>query len=52
MTLTTKGFYLLRAAECARDAEAAGLANVRERFLRAERVWLALADRITDPDRS
>lgn len=39
-------FYLTRAAESARDAEAAGLANVRERCLRAEAAWLAMAERI------
>lgn len=42
----TSDFYLARAAECARDAEDAELANVRERCLRAEAAWRAMAERI------
>lgn len=51
MTVTTKDFYLLRAAECARDAELADLANVRDRFRRAESVWRGLAQRIIERDK-
>ena len=43
---TTSEFYLARAAECARDAQAAGLDNVRDRFLRAEHAWQKMADQI------
>lgn len=39
-------FYLERAAACAREAQEAELANVRERCLRAEAAWLAMAERI------
>ena len=38
-------FFLARAAECARDAAAADLANVRERFLRSEAAWLGMAEK-------
>jgi len=38
-------FYLMRAEESARDAASAELDNVRERCLRAERAWRAMADR-------
>lgn len=38
-------FYLARAAESARDAQASVLPNVRERCLRAEAAWLAMAER-------
>ena len=37
-------FYDARAREAANDAEEATLENVRERNLRAERSWRALAD--------
>lgn len=37
-------FYDERAKEAAAAAEAAALDNVRERNLRAERTWRALAD--------
>jgi hypothetical protein len=37
--------YLQRAAEARADADAAILANVRERCLRAEAAWKAMADR-------
>lgn len=39
-------FYLERAADCARDAGKAELANVRDRFLSAEAAWRAMAERI------
>jgi hypothetical protein len=42
----TSDFYLARAAECARDAAAATLTNVRERSLRAEAAWLSMAHRL------
>jgi hypothetical protein len=34
-----------RAAQCRADADAATLANVRERCLRAEAAWTAMAER-------
>lgn len=42
----TSDFYLARAAESARDAQAACLPNVRERCLRSEAAWRAMADRL------
>lgn len=36
-------FYLQRAEQSAREAEAADLANVRDRCLRAEAAWRAMA---------
>ena len=42
----TRDFYLIRASECARDAENTTLGNVRERCLRAEAAWLTMADRL------
>jgi hypothetical protein len=39
-------YYLARADESAREAEAAVLDNVRERCLRSERAWRAMADRL------
>ena len=38
-------FYLRRAAESAEAARETELVNVRERCLRAETVWRAMADR-------
>ncbi|WP_380874517.1 hypothetical protein ACFB49_48460 [Sphingomonas sp. DBB INV C78] len=38
-------FYQARADECAQQAKAATLDNVRDRSLRAEAAWQALADR-------
>ena len=43
-------FYRARAAECARDAAAADLDNVRERNLRSQEVWLNLADRLVETE--
>ena len=40
----TYEFYSARAKEAAKDARAATLANVRERVLRSEATWQALAD--------
>ena len=37
--------YIQRAAEARADADAAQLDNVRERCLRAEAAWKAMADR-------
>jgi len=42
----TSEFYLARAAECAREAEATVLANVRERCLRSQEAWLTMANRL------
>lgn len=42
----TSDFYLTRAAECARDAEATTLDNVKERCRRSEAAWRAMADRL------
>jgi predicted S18 family serine protease len=42
----TSDFYLTRAAECGREAEATALANVRERFLRSQEAWLSMANRL------
>ena len=43
---TTSAFYLARAEESARDAANAALDNVRERCLRSEAAWRAMADRL------
>lgn len=42
----TSDFYLARAGECARDAQESKLANVRERCLRSEAAWRAMAERV------
>lgn len=42
----TVDFYLARAAENARAADETDLANVRDRCLRSEAVWRAMADRL------
>jgi hypothetical protein len=47
----TSDFYLARAEECARDARASSLDNVRDRFLRAENAWRAMADRLSAGER-
>ena len=44
MASQTYEFYAARAAEAASDAEAATLSNVRDRALRSEATWQALAD--------
>ena len=46
-----KDFYLIRAAEARRDAEAAVLDNVRDRCLRAEAAWNDMADRAARTDK-
>ena len=38
-------FYLARAAEARREADAATLSNVRDRCLRSEAAWLSMAER-------
>lgn len=42
----TVDFYLARAAESAQAARETNLVNVRERCLRAEAAWRAMADRL------
>ena len=42
----TSEFYLARAMESAQQADEAKLANVRERCLRAEAAWRAMAERL------
>ena len=42
----TREFYLTRADECAAEAAAAPLENVRERALRSEAAWRAMAQRM------
>ena len=41
----TRDFYLTRAAEARAEADRSGLANVRERNLRAAAAWDVMADR-------
>ena len=48
--MSTRDFYEARAAECARDAAATSLDNVRERSLRAQKAWLDMAQRIARSD--
>lgn len=43
----TSDFYRARAAESAAEAKLARLDNVRDRCLRAEAAWLAMAERLT-----
>ena len=42
----TVDLYLARAAESAKAANEADLANVRDRCLRAEAAWRTMADRL------
>jgi hypothetical protein len=46
MTVSTLEFYLTRADQCARDAEATTLVNVRDRHLTARAAWLEMAERL------
>ena len=39
-------FYLARAEQCARDADATPLVNVKELHLNARAVWLDMAQRL------
>ena len=43
--MTDKETYLQRAAEARTQADEATLDNVRERCLRSEAAWIAMADR-------
>lgn len=43
----TLDFYLSQAAECAQAARETTLENVRERSLRAEAAWTAMANRLS-----
>ncbi|MEN7536942.1 hypothetical protein [Aurantiacibacter flavus] len=48
----TFAFYDARAQEAARDAKAATLDNVRERALRSQKTWRALADQAKKIEKS
>ncbi len=45
-------FYLARAAEAKADADAATLDNVRDRALRSEAAWSAMASRAERSDKA
>ena len=47
----TSDFYLARAAESALLAESTDLENVRDRWLRAESAWRAMADKLVNSER-
>lgn len=42
----TSDFYLTQAEKCAADAAASTLSQVRDRNLRAEQAWRAMAERL------
>ena len=44
--MSTLEFYLTRADQCARDADETALVNVKERHLRAQAAWLAMAEKL------
>lgn len=44
--VSTLEFYQERAAQCAREAEATNLVNVRDRLLNARLTWLQMAERL------
>lgn len=44
--MPTLEFFHARAEECAREAEATSLANVRDRLIRAQSAWLVMAARM------
>ena len=46
-----RDMYRQQAAKARADAEAASLANVRDRCLRAEAAWLAMAERAEHSER-
>lgn len=48
----TQQFYLDRAADARREAEAASLDNVRDRFLHAAAAWDTMATRLARTERS
>ncbi len=50
MSNTMELFYRARAADAKRDAEAATLDHVRERWLRSELTWNSLAARAARTD--
>lgn len=43
----TSDFYLAQADECALAARQTALENVRDRYLRSEAAWRAMANRVT-----
>jgi hypothetical protein len=47
----TSQFYLARAAESAREARNTSLDNVRERHLKSETAWRAMAARLLHGER-
>jgi hypothetical protein len=47
----TSAFYLARADQCARDASDTRLDRVRERHLRSEAAWRAMAARLLHGER-
>ncbi|MFP5330321.1 MAG: hypothetical protein ACLGHC_09350 [Alphaproteobacteria bacterium] len=49
--MTDRETYLARAAEARAQAEAATLDNVRDRCLRSEAAWTAMADRAERTER-
>ena len=49
--MSQQAFFLARAAEARRDAEAATLDNARERFRTSELAWTAMAARAGRADR-
>lgn len=48
----TSDYYLARDAECAVEARQTGLANFRERCLRSEAAWRAMAARLGSSEAS
>ena len=46
-----RDFFLARAAEARRDADASTLVNVRDRCLRAAEAWEVMADRAERSER-
>jgi hypothetical protein len=49
--MTDRDLFMSRAQAARNDADEATLANVRDRCLRAEAAWLAMADRATKVDK-
>lgn len=43
---SASSYYFARASECGREADRAELDNVKERFLRSQAAWLAMAERM------
>jgi hypothetical protein len=50
--MSQRAFYLDRAAASRAEAEASSLANVRERCLRSEAAWMAMAIRAERTDKA